>query len=138
MTLSREEIFAARKDRKPVELVVPEWGGSVFVKHLTVADQVELQNHTQPAEMPIAVLIACLVDENEEPIFSLSDTEELSKEAFPVVLKVFGFVAKLNGLSNAELEEAMSNLGAIPPSTTESDSLSQQGEPISEMSAPSS
>lgn len=134
MALSREEIFAARKDRKPVELEVPEWGGSVFVKHLTVADQVELQNHTQPGEMPIAVLIATLVDENEEPIFSLADAEELSKEAFPVVLKVFAFVAKLNGLSNAELEEAMRNFEATRPSTPDSDSLSPPAGEMSEMS----
>lgn len=125
MALSREQIFAARALRKPEPLEVPEWGGTVFVKYLTVEEQLEISKHNAPAEMPVAVLVAALVDEDEKPIFGPEDIGELSKEAFSVILKVFAVAAKQNGLSNAELDGAMENLGAIPSSLPRDESGSR-------------
>jgi hypothetical protein len=136
VSLTREEILAARKDRRPARLEVEEWGGAVYVKHLTVADQMELAEHTKPADMPIAVLVACLVDENEEPIFSPADADELSREAFSVVLKVFGFAAKLNGLSTAELEDAVQSFGQARIDPPDIGSDSRSGSPDLESSVP--
>lgn len=105
----REQILASQGDRKPVPLDVPEWGCTVWLKQMTVADQVALSEDVKPVDMPVQVLLHCLVDEEGERIFSDSDAEVLEQEAFPIVMAVFGEAAKLNGLSNAELEEAMAS-----------------------------
>jgi hypothetical protein len=109
MTLTREQILASRRDRKPVLLEVPEWGGDVYVRVMSAADQAELSEGVKPAELPIRVILHCLVDEAGERILTDEDAEALAKEDFPVILRVFAFVAKLNGLSTKELEEAMAN-----------------------------
>lgn len=129
MSLTREQILASRGDRKPVRLEVPEWGGSVYIRHLTVADQVMMSEATKPADMPVAVLIACLVDENEQPIFEQADAAELAKESFAVVLRVFSEAARLNGLTTKELDEAMASFGPARAESPSTDSHSLSGDP---------
>jgi len=114
MALTREQILTSRKDRKPVPLEVPEWGGDVFVRVLSAADQMELSDGVEPKEMAIKVILHCLVSEDGERIFGDDDADELAKEDFPVIMRVFGFVAKQNGLSTKELEEAMENFAPAP------------------------
>lgn len=114
MTLSREQILASRRDRQPVRLEVPEWGGDVYVRVLSAADQMALSDGTEAKDIPIRVILHCVVDETGERILADNDAAELAKEDFPVIMRVFGFVAKQNGLSTKELEEAMENFGPSP------------------------
>lgn len=114
MTLTREQILASRADRKPVPLDVPEWGGEVYVRVMTVRDQAAIAEGKTPAEVPLLVLLHCLVDENGERILRDEDLEALASEDFPIIMRVFAFVAKLNGLSTAELEEAMESFAPAP------------------------
>lgn len=109
MSLTREQILAARnrEDRKPVKVTVPEWGGDVYLRVLTVADQVALSEDVKPADMPVQVLLHCIVDEAGTRLLNDEDAEELAKEDFPLVLRLFGEAAKLNGLTSKELEDAM-------------------------------
>jgi len=123
VTLTREQILASRKGRKPVLLEVPEWGGEVYVRVLSAADQMVLSDGVEPKEMAIKVILHCLVDEDGERIFGDDDVDELAKEDFPVIMRVFGFVAKQNGLSTKELEEAMENFGPSPNGSKSSESL---------------
>lgn len=94
-----------------------------------MADQVQLSEGTKPAEMPVAVLISALVDENERPIFEPGDRDELAKEAFSVVLRVFSEVAKLNGLTTKELDEAMEAFGPARSESGLTDSPSPSADP---------
>jgi hypothetical protein len=114
MALTREQILASRKDRKPVCLGVPEWGGEVYVRVLSAKDQGDLSEGVKPSEIPIRVLLHCLVDEGGKPILNEDDAEALAEEDFPVIMRVFSFVAKQNGLSTKELEEAMENFAPAP------------------------
>jgi hypothetical protein len=114
VSLTREQILTSRKDRKPVPLEVPEWGGEVYVRVLSAKDQAELSDGVKPAEVPIRVLVHCLVDETGQPILKEEDTEALAEEDFPIIMRVFAFAAKLNGLSTKELEEAMENFAPAP------------------------
>jgi hypothetical protein len=111
----REQILASQADRKPVALDVPEWGVTVWLKQLTVADQIALSEGSKPEAVPVQVLIACLVDDEGKAIFTEADTEALSNEAAGVVVRVFGEAARLNGLTSAELDKAIANLGEAPP-----------------------
>ena len=114
MSLTRDQILAARAARKPVRLTVDEWGGDVFIQVLSAADQASLSNGHPEGEMPVRLLVKALVDDTGQQIFSDEDVPELSKEAFPVILKVFSVAARLNGLSTKELDEAMASFGPTP------------------------
>ena len=114
MSLTRDQILAARAARKPVRLTVDEWGGDVFIQVLSAADQASLSNGHPEGEMPVRLLVKALVDDAGQQIFTDEDVPELSKEAFPVILKVFSEAAKVNGLSNKELDEAMLAFATAP------------------------
>lgn len=120
MTLTREQILASRAERKPVPLEVPEWGGEVFVRVLSAKDQMELSEGIKPTEMPVKVIIHCLVDEAGEPIFADEDFETLAAEEFPIIMRIFAVVAKLNGLSTRELEEAVETFTSAPDESSSS------------------
>lgn len=113
MALTREQILAARKDRKPTRLEVPEWGGEVYIRVLSMQDQMAWGD-VDAKELPLRVLIAALVDEAGVAIFQEGDEEELAKEDFPVITRVFAEAARLNGLSTKELDEAMASFDRAP------------------------
>ena len=131
MSLNREQILNARNraDRRPVKVSVPEWGGDVYLRVLTVADQVALSEDVKPADMPVQVLLHCLVDEEGTRILQDDDAAELAKEDFPLVLRLFAEAAKLNGLTSRELEDAMEAFGPARDEEPSTDSLSLSGEP---------
>lgn len=114
MTLTREQILAAQTERRPTRLEVPEWGGEVYIRVLTFADQVALQDSIPAERMPIHVLMHTVVDENGQRIFGDEDAEQLMTFEFPVILRIFAEAAKLNGLSTAELEAAMASFAPAP------------------------
>ena len=112
MTL-REKIEAAqtRPDRKPKPMDVPEWGTTVYLRKLTVDDQIALSEGVEAKDMPVKVLLHCLVDEDGERALTDEDAALLGKEDFPLILRLFAEAAKLNGLSSKELDEAMAAFG---------------------------
>lgn len=114
MTLTREQILASRADRKPVPLDVPEWGGQVYVRVMSARDQAALADDTTPGEMPVRILLLSIVDEEGNRIFTEEDFPALMDEDFPVIMRVFAFTAKLNGLSTDELEAAMASFAPTP------------------------
>ena len=114
MGLTREQILGSRKDRKPARIDVPEWGGEVYIRVLSARDQMEMSEDTKPQDMPITVILHCLVDENGERILQDDDFEALAQEDFPVIMRVFSQAARLNGLSTKELDEAIASFEPAP------------------------
>jgi hypothetical protein len=119
--LTREQILAARRDRKPQRFEVPEWGGDVFIRVLSAADQMDLAEGTEAKDTPIKVLIRSLVSENGEPLFTDEDFAELAKEDWPVIMRVFQESAHMNGLSTKELDEAMAGFAQAPDESSSSE-----------------
>lgn len=113
MALTREQILAARSHRKPIRLEVPEWGGEVFIRVLSVEQQMQWED-VPDKEMVMRVLTAALVNEDGAPIFEPDDWRELAKEDFPVIMRVFDEVAQVNGLTSKELDEAMALFASAP------------------------
>jgi hypothetical protein len=132
----RERILAKSKAKR-VPFYVDEWEETVFIRMLSVDDQAELSQGKSQAEMVSAVLIASLEDEEGTPIFLAEDDEAIRKMPFIAVLEVFGEAAKLNGLTNKELEEAMESFrqARIKSGPTDSPSPSAVREMNSETSA---
>jgi len=117
MALSREEIIAAIGDKKrEVERIdVPEWGGTVCIRRLSVADLKAtgfLEGINDSGEVPIRVLLACIADENGDALFTMDDADILANADFQTVLTVFTEAARVNGLSSKELEEAVAAFAA--------------------------
>lgn len=113
MALSREAILASKGNRKPVRLEVPEWGGDVFVRVLSAKQSADLGDVPQ-GEVLGRVLIDCLCDEEGVRLFTDEDVAALMEEDAPVIMRVFSFAAKVNGLSTKELDEAMAGFGNGP------------------------
>jgi hypothetical protein len=112
---ARDQILGDGSNRKPVPLEgVPEWGEDVYVRVLSAKDQAELSDGAKPSEVPIRVLLHCLVDETAERILKDEDFDALASRDFPVIMRAFAFAAKLNGLSTKELEEAMESFAPAP------------------------
>ena len=112
MALSRAEVLAALDARQhavdPIE--VPEWGLTVYLRHLTAADLRAFED-SHGVEFQIRVLIASLADEDGQLLFTEEDAAALAGAEFTVALRLFGIVAKANGLSNENLEDAMVAFG---------------------------
>lgn len=113
MALTKEQILASRKDRKPHRFEVPEWGGDVYIRVLSAEAQMAYDG-VEPKDIAGRVLIDALCDENGERLFSDEDFAELMKEDFPVIMRVFAEAAHLNGLSTKELDEAMAGFEQAP------------------------
>lgn len=127
----RDQIREAqdRPSRKPKEVYVPEWGFPIWLRVLTVADQVALADGKNPGDMPVEVLLATVVDENGKPAFTADDKELLSGEEAPLIIRLFGEAAKLNGLTSKELEAAMEAFAKARDEQPSSDSPSLSGAP---------
>lgn len=110
----RSRVLALQADRKPFPLDFEAWGDDIYIRVLSADDQNALAETTEQAKMPIRVILHCLVDENGERIFGDGDESELGAFPFPEVMQVFAKVAKLNGLSTKELDEAMANFAPAP------------------------
>jgi hypothetical protein len=119
----RDKIAAAQAspDRKPLAVEVPEWDTTVYLRKLTVEDQIEMSEGVEAKDMPVQVLLHCLVDENGEPELTAEDAALLAKEEFPTILRLFTEAAKLNGLTTKELDEAMASFDGTRPSSGSSD-----------------
>jgi hypothetical protein len=102
---------------------VPEWGGEVYIRVLSARDQMALSDSSKPEETPIRVLLHSIVDEHGERILKDEDFEVLAGEDFPIIMRIFGSAAKLNGFSNKELEAAIENFGPSPNGAKPSESL---------------
>jgi hypothetical protein len=110
---SADQIF--NRDRgKPALIDVPEWPIAVYARKLSAQDQIDLSEGVDPKDLTFKLILHCVIDENGDRIFSDEDEQGLRNEEFPVIMRVFAAVAKLNGLSTKELEEAMENFGPAP------------------------
>lgn len=110
----RSRVLALQTDRKPQPLAFEGWGDGIYVRVLSAADQAELAEGVEAKRMPILVILHCLVDSDGERIFADGDESQLGAFPFPEVVQVFGEVAKLNGLSTKELDEAMESFAPAP------------------------
>lgn len=98
----RDRILSATTAFKPVAVEVPEMGGTVYVRPLTLAASARFQAlmSKEPARGPVTLLIECLCDEAGNRLFK-SEDEALLGEIPPSVAGVLGDViikaSKLDG-----------------------------------------
>lgn len=134
--LTRDDILHA-KDFETELVEVPEWGGAVRVRGLTgsARDQYEssmIRYGTNERGVPIvegmnsdnvrARLVALsIVDENDRPMFSERDVNDLGERSASALERVFRVAQRLSGLSERDVEALKNGLKADQNGSTGSD-----------------
>lgn len=113
--LSKNEIFAAN-DITTEEFEVPEWGGSIYLKSMSVGEIELYQRYAQKMEDAaepnlvafLVTLVAC--DEKGTRLFSgQEDVVKLAAKSGKVISRIAEAATKLNGLGEDAFEEEVKN-----------------------------
>jgi hypothetical protein len=116
VTITKEQILACKPELKEME--VPEWGGSVWIRPVTLGEQGRLADagHKFEKADPSARLKGTTVklitwvvsDETGNPMFADTDIPALMNQPATIFLKLQDAILELSGLtesSRAELEK---------------------------------
>ena len=120
--LTREQILAASPRLKEVE--VPEWGGSVFIRPLTIHEQAKLADLGTKYEKGTVVdrmknctmrLVQWSVcDERGGTMFEAADLEPLMAKSASAFLRLQDSILALSGLTEESRRELEKNLLSAP------------------------
>ncbi len=117
MALLTKDQILGKKDLKTTELDVPEWGGGT-VRISTMSgrarDRFEKSILSKNGELNhdnirAKLLIACLVDENGELLFTEKDIIKLGNKSGAALERIFAKAQKQNRLSDDDVEELAKN-----------------------------
>lgn len=106
MDLNRDLILES-KDLPSEEVVVPEWGGSVFVRTMTGDERdafdarlFESKEKTGEGVKNISALVAVMtvVDRNGNRLFTEADIAPLGRKSSPALARIWKVAQRLNGL----------------------------------------
>jgi hypothetical protein len=97
--LSKAAILAAQ-DLPTTEVEVPEWGGTVRLRALRVADLGRIREAAGQSDdaFAFALVAASLVGEDGEPLFGANDAEALAGKSLVAFRRVLVATLGLNGL----------------------------------------
>lgn len=113
--LNKQQIIGS-KDLKTERVPVPEWGGDVIVRQITAADRDRFEGsiyvgegaarRTNSENLRARLCSLCLVDENNERLFTDAEAAELGKKNADVLDRLFDIAQRLNGMNKKEAEAA--------------------------------
>ena len=122
MTLTKQQILSTSPRLKEVD--VPEWGGSVFIRPLTIHEQAKLADLGTKHEKSSVVdrmknctlrLVQWSVcDEQGNPLFEGGDLEPLMNKAASAFLRLQDAILALSGLTEESRKELEKNLLSAP------------------------
>ncbi len=129
MTLTKQQILSTSPRLKEVD--VPEWGGSVFIRPLTIHEQAKLADLGTKYEKSSVVdrmknctlrLVQWSVcDEQGNPLFEAGDLEPLMSKAASAFLRLQDAILALSGLTEESRKELEKNLLSAPSDGPDSD-----------------
>lgn len=114
MSLTKETILAA-DDLPRQEVLVPEWGGSVWVRTMTAGerDAWELSGMKgdtfRRENIRARLAVVTVTDEQGALLFGETDIDALGKKSAAALDRVMGVAMKLNGLSKDDVEDLVGN-----------------------------
>ena len=114
MALTKEQILAA-DDMGLLKLHVPEWGGDVFIRVMTVGERDAYENEWQRKketgvdDFRTKFLVRCLVDEKGRRLFDNGDVAKLAEKSARVMNRVWMAAMEHNNLSEQSIEELAKN-----------------------------
>jgi hypothetical protein len=114
MALSKAQILAA-DDMGLKEVEVPEWGGSVFLRVMTVGERDSYENDWMinkskgVENFRSKFLQRVLCDEKGELLFTASEIDLLAKKSARVITRIWDAAMKHNALTDDDVEELAKN-----------------------------
>lgn len=116
--MNREQILARRSVRT-VAVDVPEWGGAVHLRSLTVGDRDRIDQYVADAKGKLAgfrafVLSLCLCDETGARLFADGQRAELDTLDAGVAERLFTAAMPLAGISAGDMATIEGNSKAGP------------------------
>lgn len=120
MTLLSKSSILAIADLKHEDVPVPAWGGSVRVRAMSGAERDEFRASISTEDgqgipvgkFAVALLVATIVDEAGQRLFSASDMDALQKKSAAALDAPAAVAMRLNGLGGRAIEDAVKNSGA--------------------------
>jgi hypothetical protein len=116
--LSKSAILGT-SDLKHEDVAVPAWGGTVRVRTMNGQERDEFRAAiaTEDGSVPVgrfnaALLVATLVDESGERLFTAEDMAALQAKSAASLDKPASVAVRLNGLGGKAVEEAVKNFEA--------------------------
>ena len=113
-SLTRDQILSA-DDAGLLKLAVPEWGGDVYIRVMTVGERDAYENEWQRKketgvdDFRTKFLVKCLVDEKGNRLFDNGDITRLSQKSARVMNRVWRAAMDHNSLSDQSIEELAKN-----------------------------
>ena len=114
MALSKAQILAA-DDMGLKEVEVLEWGGSVFLRVMTVGERDSYENDWMinkskgVENFRSKFLQRVLCDEKGELLFTASEIDLLAKKSARVITRIWDAAMKHNALTDDDVEELAKN-----------------------------
>ena len=114
MALTKEQILAA-DDLGLLEVKVKEWGGSVFIRVMSVGERDSYENEWVRNKdkgvdnFRTKFLARCLCDEKGERLFTDAEIEKLATKSARVMSRVWQKAMEHNALTDKDVEELAKN-----------------------------
>ena len=113
-SLTKDQILAAN-DANLLKVAVPEWGGDLYIRVMTVGERDAYENEWQRKkdtgveDFRTKFLVRCLVDEKGNRLFDNGDVQRLAEKSARVMNRVWLAAMEHNNLSDASIEELAKN-----------------------------
>jgi hypothetical protein len=113
-TLTKEQILAA-DDLGLLKVPVPEWGGEVYIRVMSVGERDAYENEwvrkkdSGVDDFRTKFLVRCLVDEKGARLFDNGDIARLSAKSAKVMNRIWQAAMDHNNLSETAIEELAKN-----------------------------
>jgi hypothetical protein len=123
--LTKDQILAA-DDLQRVEVPVPEWGGSVFVRTMSGSerDRFEAAHLKNPErDFRARLAVACVCDEQGQPLFAEADIPSLGGKSSSALTRIFEAASKLNRMSKEDYEDLGKGSRSDPSDSSPTGSL---------------
>lgn len=108
--LTKKEILTANDD-KVISLDVPEWGGTIGIRAMSVGERDKYENDfirnkdKGVDNFRTKFLIATICDEDGRCVFNREDIERLSEKSITTANRVWNAAMAHNAISNDDVEE---------------------------------
>lgn len=100
--MSLREKILANKGFKTKIVNIPEWGGEVPLKTASVKDTISILKEGNNMDKGCLQIIACVVDEKGEQVFTAEDKEELLGMDTLLFGRVLDHINELHGIGSVE------------------------------------
>ena len=126
-TLNRDDIMSVC-DLRPKYIEVPEWSGCVWIKQMTAAERISLEELLSPEKkknrsgLEIITLFLCRVlsDSDGNLLFTDDDAPELAKKNPEVLMRINDIAQEHNGMGKAAMEKLEKNSTGGPSAASPS------------------